>query len=115
MRGKVTFRCAERKDTALLLGFIREHAGCGGMPPKTADEAALEEWIFDQQKACVIFAAADGREAGFALFSRVPSADAGPVGIGLEALHARPECRSRVLLKKLAAAGSRIRPPAPAC
>ena len=115
MRGKMTFRSAERKDTALLLGFIRELAGCGGMPPKISDEAALGKRIFDQQKACVIVAAADGREAGFALFSRVPSADAGPAGICLEGLYMRPECRSRVLLKELAAAGSRIRPPAPAC
>lgn len=33
-----------------------------------ADEKTLEEWIFDKQKAEVIFAVKAGREIGFALF-----------------------------------------------
>ena len=33
-----------------------------------ADERTLEEWIFDKGMAEVIFAQADGTEAGFVLF-----------------------------------------------
>uniref|UniRef100_UPI00359C45D8 hypothetical protein n=1 Tax=Faecalicatena contorta TaxID=39482 RepID=UPI00359C45D8 len=33
-----------------------------------ADEKTLEEWIFDKQKAEVIFAVVNGKEVGFALF-----------------------------------------------
>lgn len=65
----LTFRNAERKDTALILQFIKELADYEGMINEVvADEATLETWIFDKQKAEVIFALEDGREVGFALF-----------------------------------------------
>ena len=65
----VTFRKAERKDIALILEFIQGLAAYEKMEDEVvADEALLEEWIFDKQKAEVIFAVADGKEVGFALF-----------------------------------------------
>ena len=69
MGGNVTFRKTERKDTALILQFIKELAEYENMLDEVvADEATLEEWIFDKQKAEVIFAIAEGEEVGFALF-----------------------------------------------
>ena len=69
MSDKLTFRNAERRDTALILRFIKELADYEKMLDEVvADEATLEEWLFDKQKAEVIFAVVDGREIGFALF-----------------------------------------------
>ena len=68
MNNKLTFRNAERKDTALILQFIRELADYEKMLDEVvADEATLEEWIFERQKAEVIFAVEEGTEVGFAL------------------------------------------------
>ena len=69
MDNRLTFRNAERKDTALILRFIKELADYEKMLDEVvADEAMLEAWIFDKQKAEVIFALEDGKEIGFALF-----------------------------------------------
>ena len=63
------FRNAERKDTRLILQFIRELAEYEKMlDDVVADEATLEEWIFDKEKAEVIFAMEGDKEVGFALF-----------------------------------------------
>lgn len=67
--GSLTFRNAERKDAALILQFIKDLADCEKMSDEVvADEALLKAWIFDKQKAEVIFAVEDGKEIGFALF-----------------------------------------------
>lgn len=69
MRQGVTIRHAERSDVPVILHFIRELAAYENMLDEVvADEALLEEWIFDKQKAEVLLAVVDGREVGFALF-----------------------------------------------
>ena len=101
------FRFAERKDTALILRFIIELAAYEKMEDEVvADEKLLEEWIFDKQKAEVIFALENGKEVGFALFFHNFSTFLGRAGIYLEDLYVMPEYRGRgygkALLKKLA-------------
>lgn len=101
------FRYAERKDTALILQFIKELAQYEKMLDEVvADEATLEEWIFDRQKAEVMFALEEDKEVGFALFFHNFSTFLGRAGIYLEDLYVRPEYRGRgygkTLLKKLA-------------
>ncbi len=107
MENKLTFRNAERKDTGLILQFIKELADYEKMLDEVvADEATLEAWIFDKQKAEVIFAVEDGKEVGFALFFHNFSTFLGRAGIYLEDLYVRPECRGKgygkAILKKLA-------------
>lgn len=107
MDGKLTFRNAERKDTALILQFIKELANYEKMLNEVvADERTLETWIFDKQKAEVIFAVADGKEVGFALFFHNFSTFLGRAGIYLEDLYVKPEYRGKgygkAILKKLA-------------
>lgn len=102
-----TIRSAERRDVPVILQFICELAEYEHMLDEVvADEALLEEWVFDKQKAEVVFAVEDGREVGFALFFHNFSTFLGRAGIYLEDLYVRPECRGRgygkALLKKLA-------------
>lgn len=107
MESNLTFRSAERKDTALILQFIKELADYEKMLDEVvADEATLETWIFDKQKAEVIFAVVNGKEIGFALFFHNFSTFLGRAGIYLEDLYAKPEYRGKgygkAILKKLA-------------
>ena len=60
-----------------------------------ATEALLEEWLFDRQKAEVIFAMDAGQEVGFALFFHNFSTFLGRAGIYLEDLYVLPEHRGK--------------------
>ena len=107
MEREIAFRTAERKDTLLILEFIRELADYEQMlDAVVADRDTLEEWIFDKQKAEVIFALEGEKEVGFALFFHNFSTFLGRGGIYLEDLFVKPEYRGKgygkALLKKLA-------------
>lgn len=107
MKQECGFRFAERKDTPLILEFIKELADYEKMLQEVvADQATLEEWIFDKQKAEVIFALEGEKEVGFALFFHNFSTFLGRAGIYLEDLFVKPEYRGKgygkALLKKLA-------------
>jgi len=101
-------RQAERKDCTVILSFIRALAEYENMLDEVvADEALLEEWIFDKRKAEVIFAVEDGKEVGFALYFHNFSTFLGRAGIYLEDLFVLPEYRGhgygKALLQRLAA------------
>ncbi len=107
MNKKLTFRYAERKDISLILQFIRDLADYEKMLDEVvADEKTLEEWIFNKQKAEVIFAVLDEEEIGFALFFYNFSTFLGRAGLYLEDLFVKPEYRGKgygkAILKKLA-------------
>ena len=108
MENELKFRYAKRMDAALILKFIKALAEYEKMLDEViADESTIEEWIFDKQKAEVIFAIVEGREVGFALFFHNFSTFLGRAGIYLEDLFVFPEYRGRgygkALLKRLAA------------
>lgn len=108
MEQTAAFRYAVREDTPLILQFIRELADYEKMLSEVvADAATLESWIFDKQKAEVLFALEDGQEVGFALFFHNFSTFLGRAGIYLEDLYVKPEHRGKgygkAILKKLAA------------
>ena len=101
-------RFATREDAGKILAFIKELAAYEKMEHEVvATEALLCEWVFDKQKAEVIFAVEDGAEVGFALFFHNFSTFLGRAGIYLEDLYIKPEYRGRgfgkALIKKLAA------------
>lgn len=107
MVSEVNFRYAQRNDVALILHFIRELADYEKMLNEvTANEKILEEWIFDKQKAEVIFALEGSKEIGFALFFHNFSTFLGKSGIYLEDLYVQPKYRGKgygkAILKKLA-------------
>ena len=108
MECTLTFRSAERKDVPLILEFIRALAEYEHMADQVvADEATLEEWLFDRRKAEVIFAVLEGKEVGFALFFHNFSTFLGRAGLYLEDLFVLPEYRGRgvgrAILRRLAA------------
>ena len=101
------FRYAGKEDSALILNFIRQLAAYEKMSDQViATEELLREWIFEKQKAEVLFVLADGKEVGFALFFNNFSTFLGRAGIYLEDLFVLPEYRGRgygkALLSKLA-------------
>lgn len=103
----VVFRYAEEKDTQVILEFIKELAIYENMlEDVVATEELLKEWIFEKNKAEVIFAMEGETEVGFALFFHNFSTFLGRAGIYLEDLFVKKEYRGRgygkALLKKLA-------------
>ena len=101
------FRFAERKDCALILSFIKELAKYEHLENEVvATEKLLEEWIFDNKKAEVIFVLEEDKEVGFALFFYNFSTFLGRARIHLEDLFVLPEYRKKgygkAILKKLA-------------
>ncbi len=104
---ELTFRYAEKKDSGLILDFIKELAAYEKMLDEVvATEELLQEWIFEKKKAEVIFACVGGREIGFALFFHNFSTFLGRSGIYLEDLYVMPGYRNKgygkAILKKLA-------------
>ena len=98
----LTFRCAQEQDTALILEFIKNLADYEKMLNQvTATEEILKEWLFIKQKAEVLFAVADGKEVGFALFFYNFSTFLGKAGLYIEDLFVRPEYRGRGIGKAI--------------
>ena len=107
MAHEVTFRNAVREDVGLILSFIKRLAEYEKLAHEVvADEPTLNEWIFDKQKAEVMFLQEDGKEVGMILFFHNFSTFMGRAGIYLEDLFVLPEYRGKgygkMLLKKLA-------------
>ena len=103
----MTFRFAEEKDCALILGFIRALADYEKMSDQVvATEALLREWIFEKKKAEVLFVCEGAEAVGFALFFHNFSTFLGRAGIYLEDLFVLPAFRGKgygkALLRKLA-------------
>ena len=104
---EVTFRRAVREDVPLILEFIKGLAEYEKMSDEVvATEEILDEWLFDKEKAEVIFAIAEGEEVGFALFFHNFSTFLGRAGIYLEDLFVKPKYRGngygKAILKRLA-------------
>ena len=102
MEINTVFRVASESDTKLILEFIKALADYEKMSDMvSANEDMLREWIFDKQKAEVIFLLADGKEVGFALFFYNFSTFLGRAGLYLEDLFVLPEYRGKGCGKKL--------------
>lgn len=96
MKEICSFRSAERQDVPLILRYIRELARYEKLEEEVvATEEILEEWLFDKEKAEVIFAVVEGKEVGFALFFHNFSTFLGRAGIYLEDLYVEPAHRGQ--------------------
>ena len=108
MRKELQLRQARKEDTALILSFIRELARDEMLEHEVvADEALLEQWLFERKTAEVIFASWEGKEVGFALYFYNFSTFLGRGGIYLEDLYVKAEYRGRgigtAMFRRLAA------------
>ena len=108
MNDAFRIRQAQRCDVPLILQFIQELAAYEKMSDEVvADVETLETWIFDKEKAEVLFVFEGDEAVGFALYFHNFSTFLGRSGIYLEDLFVRPAFRGKgygkAMLKKLAA------------
>lgn len=104
---KLMFRAARAGDEERILFFIKELAKYEKMEDEVvATPQLLREWIFEKQKAEVIFPMIGEKEIGFALFFHNFSTFLGRAGLYLEDLFILPEYRGKgygkATLKELA-------------
>lgn len=93
---EIKIRPAVPGDEALILEFIRELAEYEHMSDKVVATAPLlREQLFEKRGAQVVFAVADGKEVGFALYFGNFSTFLGRSGIYLEDLFVKPGYRGR--------------------
>lgn len=93
---ELSFRKANINDTALILSFIKELAEYEKMLDEVVvTEELLQEWLFEKEKAEVIFAVINEKEIGFALFFHNFSTFLGRSGIYLEDLYIKPKYRGK--------------------
>ena len=107
MTKNISIRFARPEDTETILQFIHalaEYEDLSGEVVATPE--LLREWIFEKQKAEVLFAELDGTPVGIALFFHNFSTFLGRAGIYLEDLFVKPEYRGmgcgKALLRRLA-------------
>lgn len=92
----INYRYANINDVSLILHFIKELADYEKMSDEVvANEETLKQWIFEKEKAEVIFALEDDKEVGFAVFFHNFSTFLGRAGIYLEDLYVMPEYRGK--------------------
>lgn len=103
----LTFEIAQRKDSPLILEYIKKLADYEKrLDEVVATESDIERWVFDEKQAEVIFALLDGEVIGFALYFLSFSTYIGNVNMHLEDLFIELEHRGngygKSLLKELA-------------
>lgn len=103
----IIFEKASRKDVPIILQFIKDLARYEKLENEViATEELIEEWLFDKEKAEVIFAVVDHKKIGFALFFHNFSTFLGRAGLYLEDLYIMPEYRGhgygKAMIRELA-------------
>ena len=89
-------RTAVPGDEGMVLDFIHQLAIYEKMDDQVvATPELLRHWIFEKNKAEVVFAEVEGETVGFALFFHNFSTFLGRAGIYLEDLFVRPEYRGK--------------------
>lgn len=95
-QNKTLIRKAVRSDASLIMDFIMGIARYEKMEDEVvADVKMLEQQIFDEHRAEVIFVMEGKKEVGFALFFYNFSTFIGHCGLYLEDLYVLPEYRGK--------------------
>ncbi len=104
---ELSFRNTTKEDAAKILEFIKELATYENMlDDVVATKELLEEWLFEKEKAEVMFVLENNVPIGYILFFHNFSTFLGRSGIYLEDVYIRPKYRGKgygkAALKKLA-------------
>ncbi|MBR4019211.1 MAG: GNAT family N-acetyltransferase, partial [Clostridia bacterium] len=90
------FRFAERRDLSLVYRFILDLAEYEKLTDcLVTTEQDLDKWLFQKEKAEVLFIMEDDTEVGFVMFFHNFPAYIHGAGLFIEALYIRPEYRGR--------------------
>ena len=96
MEDKISFRKAEKKDSALILTFIKAIAEYEKMSGQVLnDESKINSLLFDKKVAEVIFLLLNDKEIGFALYFYNYSTFVGKTTLYLEDLFIYEKYRHR--------------------
>lgn len=96
-----TFRNATIEDTSKILFFIKSIAEYEKMSNEVLNtEEMIKEYLFDKNRAEVIFILEDDKEVGFMLFFYNYSTFVGRSGLYLEDIYILPEYRHKGYGKK---------------
>jgi len=100
--GHIVLRPAQKRDTALIMNFIRELAEYEHLSNLLeVDEINLQKYIFKEKIVEAVIAEYDNIPAGYALFFNNFSTFLGKPGIYIEDLYVKPEFRGKGLGKSL--------------
>jgi GNAT superfamily N-acetyltransferase len=98
----IFLRSAQKKDTKLIINFIRELAEYEHLTHLVeVNETKLKEYIFKEKMVKVIIAEYENKPAGFTLYFHNFSTFLGRPGIYIEDLYVKPEFRGKGLGKHL--------------
>nr|WP_202063151.1 GNAT family N-acetyltransferase [Enterococcus sp. BWR-S5] len=99
---KLDYRYGEEQDTALILRYIKELAEYEGLPNEVkTDEATLKEWLFDKERAKVLFPLLDGKPIGFCVYFYNFSTFLGKSGLYIEDIYIEERYRGKGFGKQL--------------
>lgn len=99
---KLDYRYAEEKDVSLILRYIKEIAEYEGLLDEVkTDEETLREWLFEKNRAKVLFPLLDGKTIGFCVYFYNFSTFLGRSGLYIEDIYLEERYRGNGYGKQL--------------